>query len=238
MKCDFKWINVLAILVASAAQAYSPPPVYILNRMLKERAQIKTMDLVGKVVDVQTHFSFDEMTHLDFVSGKFTASFTTNATDKRGEALGTHSGNMRSIPTLGLAWIELGLDPNPVRFKEALEELGVAPAEKTETGIDRIGSTAVWGWSVNENSGSRLQIEKDEFVFASYKNPSQLEIIVTDFTPGAGEFRIPKLIHIDQSGVERYRYELKSYKINAKNQNSGGAVVSAPEVREWVELVR
>lgn len=221
---------LLSLLIAPLSSfAYVPPSSFILERMMKGRDGLKSLELVAEVKDLQRNVAFNETLRLDFIGGRY----WTVVTEPEGAVAASHFAKLSELRPLGQAWIELGYEPIEYRVREALQRNNLVPGEKVETRLVREDNKVRWAWG-NDN---QLLVEKDAFVWAGFKDDDRNEILVRD------QARFARLIVIRSKGQERYQYTLKGFKINApvkwNTQNlvpAQGALVDP--VREWVELVR
>jgi hypothetical protein len=221
---------LIGIFTATSALAYIPPPQFILDRVLKSREGLKSLELVADVVDVQRNVRFRETLRLDFVGGRF----WTVTTDDAGTLSSSKFGKLTELQGMGQAWIEIGIDPSQYRFREALQQHDVWPTDKTEPKLVRDGTKISWAWGESDHE---IRIQKDHFVWAGYTDNKKNELQVKD------QARFPRVIAIKERGQDKFQYTLRGFKINAPVKWNTTNLVPpqgplVDSIKDWVDLVR
>lgn len=227
---------VFTFVMSSAASAYVPPAKFILDRTLKGRDGLKTLEMGFEIEDVSRVSRFQETLRLDFM----TAKFWSTTTDAQGGLMSSASGSFKDLKPMGRAWVVLAYDPSESRFREWSQPLQLWPTEKTEVRLTRDLGKAYWSWGKD----AQVQIQKDQFQFGGFTDSQMNQLLVKD------QARFPRVIVLRKKpssstavAQERFIATLKSFKINPQNKwiqqqpiAPHGAQVDS--VQEWVELVR
>ena len=224
---------MFVLIFAISARASVPPPAFILSQAAKSHDGIKTLALEGRITDVRTNEVFKEIMKIDFKTGRVVCSYLS-ATD---QALGGLETQLKDIHRLGKFWLGVALDPNTVRFHQALQELNAVPQEKTEARLSRIGTQVTWAWGEE----SVIQFLKDEFLAFDYQTggtgPNGQEILLKDYASSA--VRVPRNAYVKLQGKDVYHFELKALKTNQiLKYPSSLTPVSDSSAKEWTMLVR
>ena len=96
--------------VVIETQASSLSPNFVLNKMVKDRAVLKNIEIEGTVTDLRTHLTFRDITKIDFLSSKMSSQIFGAA----GESLAEVNAKLTEIHPMGIAWYGVGMSSNPV----------------------------------------------------------------------------------------------------------------------------
>lgn len=230
MQMRLHWLALIALLSGPVSSfAYVPPAHFVLDRMMKGRDGLKSLELVSEVRDLKNNAVFNETLRLDFVGGRYWAVIT----EPSGALAASHFAKLSELRPLGSAWIEMGYEPIEYRFREALQRFEVWPTDKIENRLVRDAGKVRWAWGKD----NQIEVEKDQFVWAGFKDDDKNELQVLD------QARFPRVVVIKNRGTDAYQYTLKGFKINPPVKWNTSQLVPAQgalldPVREWMELVR
>jgi hypothetical protein len=230
------WVGFLLLvsLSVSEAVAYSPPPAFILSRALKDRKGLRSIEWSARITDTKSQLAFKEHLRVEFPSGRVFATYSGPSD----EPWGSHEADPSTLSRLGRFWITVGLDPNGVRVRAALSELGVLPEETTESKLIRIGKSVAWSWGEQ----TRVLFGKDTFLPMGYFSRSDSgpeSVQIDNFMLSGNQLQIPKSVGVT-AGASGYRFEIRSVKVDVPNKAApvpqGKTEIAS--VKGWVALVR
>ena len=236
-----KMFALFIFLMSPSVQAYIPPTTFIVGHMTKERPKIHSLEIEGRVIQMNARWSGKETLKLDFSLNRMLAIYT----NEKGEVLGQKVSKITDVAPLGLAWIELGTETNFMKAKTALNDLRLDLSDNPEARLTREGTKVMWTWGKENN----ISVLKDEFLIADLKIgvgeavEKQSEYQVQEFSASNGGLRLPKVVRIKKAGKDLYQYELKTFKVNGAVKEVASAAHNfspdrAGPFKEWVELVR
>jgi hypothetical protein len=221
-----------------------------LSEALKTHSDIKTIVLEGTITDLRNQTAVRETLRIDFATGRMSAAYFNGA-----EPVGIYENHVKDVHRLGKFWINLAMDPNHVRFHEALRELNAVPVETSEAeatdittdktdlknGVKllRVGSHIAWSWGPDPV----IAFIEDEFLPLEYQTgmgtTSNEGILLNEYTSSSSDTRVPKTVLIRLQGKDIYRYEVKSVKLNQTLKfNNAVVALKSPIAKDWVTLVR
>jgi hypothetical protein len=223
-------VSLLSFPAVSVSSAYSPPAPFVVSRSIRERKGLRSVEWGGKVTDQRTKSVFKESMRIDFASGKIGLQYFSPSD----EPLGGVQTDLGSLSKLGRFWLTVTLDPNIQRVRAALEALGVLPGEETETRLQRIDANVAWSYG----DAAKILFLKDEFRPLAYLGTEE-RVVFESFLLSGKALQVPKAVRIGPSTGEWYRFELKSVKVDVPQKGSWATTpVEAPQVKEWISLVR
>ena len=224
-------MGVVLQFTTAQVQAHLLPANFVLNKMVKDRATLKNIEIEGIITDVSGEQRFKEISKVDFLSGKMDTVFFTDS----GEKIGEKTGKITALHPLGLAWFGVGFCSNGVKVKSFLEQLGITFPEGAEVRLKRIDARPVW----EMGETSLLKIEKDQFWFAGFELNHFASFEVEKWTTVNG-VHVPKNIRFKKDGKVKFNYELTTAKVNQTNLEMKATAIehqNKPLTQEWIELV-
>jgi hypothetical protein len=223
-------ISLFSHPLLSVSNAYSPPAHFVLSRSIKERKGLRSVEWGGKITDQRTKTVFKESMRIDFASGRVVLQYFTPSD----EPMGGMQTDLGSLSKLGRFWLTVTLDPNSQRVRAALEALGVLPGEETETRLQRIDANVAWSYG----DAAKILFLKDEFRPLAYLGTEE-RVVFESYLLSGKSLQVPKSVRIGPSTGEWYRFELKSVKVDVPQKGAWPTTpVEAPQVKEWISLVR
>ncbi len=220
------------MLVDATAQAFVPPADFILERTLKAREGLKSLELIAEIQDKVRQTTVQETLRLDFIGGRF----WTVVTGSEGALALSRFGRLGELQDSAKAWIVLAYDPQEDRVRSILQKVAsMKPSADSENGtrLVRVDKKIFWSWG----TPGKVFIEKDQFVWAGTELETGLSVMVRE------QARFPRVISVKRDGQERFVYTLRQFKLNTPvkwntQQQVEPQGTEVETVQDWVQLVR